>query len=145
MIRLPASSARQSGFTLLELLVVLAIMGFLAAIVGPQVMKYVGSSRSQTAKVQIDNIVTALNHYRLDVGSYPTEQEGLEALVRPAGEAELWNGPYLSDPSGLIDPWSVPYKYRIPGQRGGEIDVYTLGADKVEGGSQDARDVGNWK
>lgn len=131
------------GFTLLELLVVLAIMGLLAAIIAPQVLKYLGSSRTQTAKVQIQNVVAALELYRLDVGRYPTQEEGLTALVTPPQAAQGWNGPYLAKSSALTDPWGQPYLYRNPGKHG-EIDVYTLGSDKAEGGTGEAQDVGNW-
>jgi general secretion pathway protein G len=134
---------QEAGFTLLEMLVVLAIMGLLAAIVAPQVLKYLGSSRTQTAKVQIQNIGAALELYRLDVGRYPSTEEGLNALVAAPGAAGGWNGPYLQKPSALKDPWGQAYLYRIPGQHG-EVDVYTLGSDKVEGGSGEAKDVGNW-
>jgi general secretion pathway protein G len=134
---------RDAGFTLLELLVVLAIMGLLAAIIAPQVLKYLGSSRSQTAKVQIQNVDAALELFRLDVGRYPTPQEGLAALVTATPSAEGWNGPYLQKATALRDPWSQPYLYRVPGQHG-EVDVYTLGSDKAEGGTGEAKDVGNW-
>jgi general secretion pathway protein G len=125
------------------MLVVLAIMGLLAAIVAPQVMKYLGSSRTQTAKVQIQNITAALELYRLDVGRYPTSDENLKALVTAPATAPGWNGPYLQKPSALVDPWGQPYLYKIPGQHG-EVDVYSFGSDKVEGGTGEARDVGNW-
>jgi general secretion pathway protein G len=131
------------GFTLLELLVVLAIMGLLAAIVAPQVLKYLGSSRSQTAKVQIQNVTAALELYKLDVGRFPTQEEGLNALVTAPQSAQGWNGPYIQKASALRDPWDQPYLYRVPGQHG-EADVYTLGSDKAEGGSGEAKDVGNW-
>jgi general secretion pathway protein G len=131
------------GFTLLELLVVLAIMGLLAAIVAPQVLKYLGSSRTQTAKVQIQNITSALELYKLDVGRYPTQDEGLQALVTAPSGGVAWNGPYLKNSTALQDPWGQPYHLRSPGQHG-EVDVYTLGSDKAEGGSGEARDVGNW-
>jgi general secretion pathway protein G len=134
---------RDAGFTLLEMLVVLAIMGLLAAIVAPQVLKYLGSSRTQTAKVQIQNITAALELYRLDVGRYPTSEEGLSGLVAAPSSASGWNGPYLQKPSALKDPWDQPYLYRVPGQHG-EVDVYTLGSDKAEGGTGEAKDVGNW-
>lgn len=134
---------RDAGFTLLELLVVLAILGLLAAIVAPQVLKYLGSSRSQTAKVQVENINAALELYRLDAGRYPTAQEGLNALVTAPATAPGWNGPYLQKAAALTDPWGAPYAYRIPGRRG-EVDVFTLGSDKAEGGKGEARDVGNW-
>ena len=133
----------ERGFTLLELLVVLAIMGLLAAIVGPQVIKYLGSSRSQTAKVQVKNVAAALELYRLDVGGYPSPEQGLNALVTAPPGVPVWNGPYLPQASNLLDPWGQPYLFKAPGKNG-EIDVYSLGSDKAEGGTGEARDVGNW-
>lgn len=134
---------REQGFTLLELLVVLAIMGLLAAIVGPQVIKYLGSSRSQTAAVQVKNVAAALELFRLDVGRYPAPEEGLSALVTAPANVPVWNGPYIPQASALVDPWGHPYAFRAPGKHS-EIDVYTLGSDRAEGGSGEARDVGNW-
>lgn len=139
----PRPTRRDAGFTLLEMLVVLAIMGLLAAIVAPQVLKYLGSSRTQTAKVQIQNIGAALELYRLDVGRYPTSEEGLQALVTAPSGAAGWNGPYLQKSTALKDPWDQPYLYRVPGQHG-EVDVFSLGSDKAEGGTGEAKDVGNW-
>lgn len=139
----PRRRRGEDGFTLLELLVVLAIMGLLAAIVAPQVLKYLGSSRSQTAKVQIQSISSALELYKLDVGRYPSADEGLAALVAAPPNAAGWNGPYLKSASALQDPWAQPYHMRTPGQHG-EVDVYSLGSDKAEGGVGEARDVGNW-
>lgn len=133
-----------AGFSLLELLVVLAIMGLLAAIVAPQVIRYLGSSRSQTAKVQIQNTAAALELYRLDVGRYPTTDEGLRGLVTAPASAPGWNGPYLQQAAALNDPWGKPYLYRVPGTKGGEVDVYSLGSDAADGGSGEAGDVGNW-
>lgn len=133
----------EHGFTLLELLVVLAILGLLAAIVGPQVIKYLGSSRSQTAAVQVKNVSASLQLFRLDAGRYPTAEEGLAALVKAPASVPAWNGPYLPEARALIDPWGKPYLMRVPG-RHGEIDVYTLGSDGAEGGSGEAKDVGNW-
>ena len=135
---------RDDGFTLLELLVVLAIMGLLAAIVAPQVLRYLGSSRTQTAKVQIENVSAALDHFDLDVGRYPTQEEGLDALIHAPPTAQTWNGPYLQKPSALIDPWSRKYLYRIPGRHENDFDVWSYGSDGVEGGVNEARDVGNW-
>ena len=138
-----STARRDAGFTLLEMLVVLAIMGLLYAIVAPQVLRYLGSSRTQTAKVQIQNIASALELYRLDVGRYPTADEGLNALVTAPPSAPGWNGPYLQKPSALKDPWDQSYLYRLPGQHG-EADIYSLGSDKADGGAGEARDVGNW-
>jgi general secretion pathway protein G len=133
----------EAGFTLLEMLVVLAILGLLAAIVAPQVLRYLGTSRSQVAKVQIENISAAVDHFQLDVGRDPTPEEGLDALVKPPPNAPNWNGPYLKKPSALIDPWGQKYVYASPGKHG-EVDVYTLGSDHAEGGTGEAKDVGNW-
>jgi len=134
----------ESGFTLLELLVVLAIMGMLAAIIAPQVIKYLGTSRTQTAKVQIQNVMAALELYRLDVGRYPNSQEGLQSLVIAPTTAPNWNGPYLKKDSALKDPWGAPYVYQVPGQHG-EVDVFTLGQDQKPGGTGEAQDVGSWQ
>jgi general secretion pathway protein G len=141
--RLNRDRRADGGFTLLEMLVVLAIMGLLAAIIAPQVLKYLGSSRAQTAKVQITNVVSALELFRVDVGRYPTQQEGLNAVITAPSTAVGWNGPYLQKPSALMDPWGQQYLYRNPGKHG-EIDVYSLGSDKAEGGTGEAADVGSW-
>jgi general secretion pathway protein G len=133
----------QSGFTLIELLVVLAILGMIVAFVTPQVLKYLGRAKTDAAHIQIENIAGALDLYRLDVGRYPTQAEGLSALVeRPVG-LDAWNGPYLKQKSVPPDPWSRPYIYKIPGDHG-EYDLYTLGADGVPGGTGENQDVTNW-
>jgi general secretion pathway protein G len=133
----------ERGFTLLELLVVLAILGLLAAIVGPQVIKYLDSSKSQSARIQSKNIVAALNLFKLDASRYPTPEEGLQALVKQPPNVPSWNGPYLPEQSALIDSWGRPYLLRIPGEHG-DVDVYTLGSDGQPGGTGEARDVGSW-
>lgn len=134
----------EEGFTLFELLVVLAILGLLAAIVGPPVVRYLGSSRTQTAKVQAKNVASALELYRLDVGRYPTPQEGLPALVtQPVPPPVGWNGPYLPQASALVDPWGRPYRFLAPGKHG-EVDVWSQGSDGAEGGTGEAADVGSW-
>lgn len=135
--------SREGGFTLLELLVVLSILALLAAIVGPQVIKYLGSSRSETASVQVKNISASLQLFRLDAGRYPSADEGLAALVKQPASMPNWNGPYLQPAGAIIDPWSNPYRFKAPGDHG-EVDVFTLGSDNAEGGSGEARDVGNW-
>ncbi len=134
---------KPNGFTLLELLVVLAILGLLAAIVGPQVIKYLGSSKTQTASVQAKNIAASLELFRLDAGRYPTTAEGLTALVKAPASVPLWNGPYLPQETAIIDPWGNPYKFKTPGDHG-EIDVFSLGSDNATGGTGEAKDVGNW-
>jgi general secretion pathway protein G len=119
----------QQGFTLIELLVVLAILGMLAAIAVPQVLKYLGRAKEDVVKVQVQSIGTSLDLFLLDVGRYPTEQEGLQALVlQPAGVAQ-WHGPYVTKPASLIDPWGHGYVYHQPGQQGSDYDLYSLGPD----------------
>jgi general secretion pathway protein G len=135
--------ARENGFTLVELLVVLAILGLLVAIAAPRVMKYLGSARSDTARIQIEKLSGVLDLYRLEIGHYPTEQEGLRALVEKPAQADNWNGPYLKNRESLIDPWGQPYGYHSPGEHG-EFDLYTLGADGKEGGDGADKDVTNW-
>lgn len=135
---------RSRGFTLIELLVVLVILGLLAGLVGPQVMKYVGESKTKTAAVQIQDLAAALDLYKLDVGRYPTSAEGLEALVRKPAGGERWNGPYLRKQEVPKDPWGRDYHYRSPGDYG-QFDVFTLGADGREGGEGENADVGSWQ
>jgi general secretion pathway protein G len=133
----------EAGFTLLELLVVLAILGLLAAIVGPQVMRYLDSSKTQSARVQAKNVAAALNLFKLDASRYPTQEEGLNALLKAPANVPNWNGPYLPEANAIIDPWGRPYVMRVPGEHG-EVDVFTLGSDGAAGGTGEARDVGNW-
>jgi len=136
-------AGRNSGFTLLELLVVLAILALIATFAAPRVIRYLGGARSDAAKVQIENLVGIVDLYRLEVGAYPTDQDGIEALIeRPAG-AESWNGPYVRKREQLIDPWGRPFVYRYPGEHG-DFDIYTLGADGVEGGDGEDADVTSW-
>lgn len=142
--RLAYRDQEQRGFTLLELLVVLVIIGLLAGIVGPRLFKNVGKSEITTARAQIDALGKALDQYRLDVGHYPSSQEGLSALVsKPAAEAD-WNGPYLRK-AVPADPWGIAYQYRYPGERNpDDYDLYSFGPDKAPGGDKDNADIGNW-
>jgi general secretion pathway protein G len=138
------SPAREAGFTLLEVLVVLVILGLIAAVfAGPRIFQYLGTAKTEAAKIQIERIGSALDLYRLEVGRYPSDSEGLEALVvEPAG-VPTWNGPYLNKREALLDPWGQPFHYRFPGEQG-EYDLYSLGADNTEGGEGENRDVTSW-
>ena len=137
-------SRRARGFTLIELLVVLVILGLLAGLVGPRVMKHLGESKTKAAKLQVEELSAALDMYRLEVGHYPTQDQGLEALVAQPTGVNQWNGPYLRKRSLPKDPWGNEYRYRMPGQHA-EFDVYTLGADDAEGGEDENADVGSWQ
>ena len=132
------------GFTLIELLVVLVILGLLASLVGPRVMKHLGDSKTKTAMLQIEELSSALDVYRLEVGSYPSSNQGLLALVDKPSEADQWNGPYLRKKTIRKDPWGNDYLYRSPGENG-PFDLYSLGADNSEGGEGEDRDVLGWQ
>ena len=132
-----------SGFTLLELLVVLAIIALLVGLVAPRVVPYLGKAKAETARTQLHNIVSAMELYRLDVGRYPAQAEGLDALVSRPDGADHWNGAYLPNKNGLLDPWGEKYQYRIPGKHG-DFDLYSFGADKKEGGNGDDQDIVSW-
>lgn len=134
---------RAAGFTMLELLVVLLILGLIAAFAVPQVMKYVGGAKSSAAKIQIQNLSTVLDLYRLDVGRYPTSEEGLRALRERPADGGKWNGPYVKKAESLIDPWGNEYRFRSPGEHG-DFDLSSLGADNTEGGDGEDRDLKSW-
>jgi general secretion pathway protein G len=140
----PANPKRRLGFTLVELLVVLAILGLLAGLVGPQVMKFLGSSKTKTASLQIHDLSATLDMYRLETGRYPSSEEGLEALVTDPGTVTNWNGPYLKKGQVPKDPWGYDYQYRFPGEHGG-FDVWSLGADNREGGEGENADIKSWE
>ncbi|MDT8406012.1 MAG: type II secretion system major pseudopilin GspG [Methylococcales bacterium] len=133
-----------NGFTLLELLVVLGIIALLAGIVGPQVMKHMSTSKTRAAQVQIEDLSAALDMYKLDVGRYPTPEQGLSALVEKPQDSERWNGPYLRKNKVPKDPWLNDYVYRQPGEHGA-FDLYSLGADGNEGGEGEDQDVVSWQ
>ena len=138
------SEKRNNGFTLIELLVVLVILGLLASLVGPRVMKHLGESKSKTAMLQIEELSSALDIYRLEVGSYPSSDQGLAALIeKPAGN-DQWNGPYLRKKTIRNDPWGNEYRYRAPGENG-SFDLYSLGANNMEGGDGEDRDILSWQ
>jgi len=130
------------GFTLLELLVVMVIIGLLAGYVGPKYFEQIGKSETKTAKAQIDALGKALDQFRIDTGSYPTTEQGLEALNKNHGNNSKWAGPYLKK-SVPNDPWDRPYLYKSPGEHS-DYDLYSLGKDGQQGGTKEAEDVTNW-
>jgi len=134
---------KENGITLIELLVVMVIIAMFATIVGQRLFRNVEKARQTTAKAQISEFEGVLDAFKLDVGRYPTTEEGLQSLrVRP-GNIERWDGPYLRKEVPL-DPWQRPYVYRFPGQHG-DFDLYSLGGDGQEGGEGENADVTSWK
>jgi general secretion pathway protein G len=134
---------RKNGFTLIEILVVIIIIGLLAALVGPRLFGKVSTAKLSAAKAQIELFGTALDTFRLDVGRYPTTEEGLKALREKPSGVEGWQGPYLPKEIPL-DPWKKPYIYKSPGDHG-DYDLISYGLDGVEGGEKENQDVVNWK
>jgi len=133
----------QAGFTLIELIVVVMIIGLLAGLVVPQFMKQSERAEAKTAKAQIELFGTALDTFRLDVGRYPTSQEGLAALMQKPGGADRWDGPYLKKDLPP-DPWGKPYIYKSPGDHG-VYDIVSYGADGAPGGDGNNRDITSWE
>jgi general secretion pathway protein G len=131
------------GFTLVELIVVVIIIGLLAGLVLPQFIRQEEKAKLKTTKAQIELFGTALDTFRLDVGRYPTTDEGLQALRQKPGGLERWDGPYLKKELPL-DPWSKPYVYRSPGEHG-PYDIVSYGADGTPGGEGDNRDISSWE
>jgi len=134
---------RRRGFTLVELLVVLAILALIATVVTPQVMKYLGKAETDTAHLQINRLGGILDLYRIELGGYPSDDIGLSALIEQPPGVERWNGPYVQKAEQLNDPWGRPYQYRYPGEHG-EYDLYSLGKDGQEGGAGDNQDITSW-
>lgn len=136
------TKARQSAFTLLELLVVMVIIGLLAGYVGPRYFSQIGKSETKVARAQIDALGKALDQYRLDTGHYPSTQQSLNALNAAPSNEPRWDGPYLKK-AVPPDPWGKPYLYLQPGQHN-EFDLFSYGKDGQAGGTGDAADINNW-
>lgn len=134
---------RKDGFTLIELLVVIIILGLLSALVAPKFFGKVDKAKQKTAKTQIELFGSALDEFRLDVGRYPTTEEGLNALREKPGNIANWEGPYL--PKAIpMDPWGFPYQYKSPGEHGA-YDLYSYGADGGIGGEGNDKDIVSWE
>jgi general secretion pathway protein G len=143
MIYLSDKTRGRSGFTLVELLVVMIIIGLLAALVGPRFIRQEEKAKIKATKAQIELFGTALDTFRLDVGRYPRAEEGLEALRTKPGGLERWDGPYLKKDLPL-DPWGNAYVYKSPGEHG-PFDIVSYGADGAPGGEGDNRDITSWE
>ncbi len=137
---------KSAGFTLVELLIVMVILGLLSALVGPRLFGHLASSKTKAARTQVELVGAALDMYRLDLGRYPATEEGLSALsIKPSDEARSvnWRGPYLKKKLDK-DPWGNPYVYAFPGQHG-EYDLSSLGADGQAGGEGEDADINSWE
>lgn len=140
-LKMSPARRHNKGFTLIELLVVLVILTLLAGLVGPRVMHLLGGAKSKTAALQITDLEKSLEIFKLDVGRFPTTEEGLNALVAKPGSVNGWNGPYIK--GGVpTDPWGKPYKYTSPTADGG-VEILTLGADGAPGGDGENADIRN--
>ncbi|WP_341319533.1 type II secretion system major pseudopilin GspG [Paraburkholderia sp. IMGN_8] len=140
--RVQQALRRNGGFTLLELLVVMVIIGLLAGLVAPRYFDQVGKSNVKIARAQIDSLSKALDQYRLDMGTYPTTEEGLQALMVKPQDATHWSGPYLQK-AVPPDPWDRPYQYRSPGEHG-DYDLYSLGKSGQGGGTGENATIASW-
>ncbi|MBW8307330.1 MAG: type II secretion system major pseudopilin GspG [Thiobacillus sp.] len=142
MLRMSATRAGSRGFTLLELLVVMVIIGLLAGFVGPKYFSQIGKSEVKVARAQIDALGKALDQYRLDVGHYPTTEQGLASLLTPPPNEARWDGPYLQK-NVPADPWGNSYVFVMPGEHG-EYDLLSYGRDGMPGGEGQAGDIASW-
>ena len=136
----PLRRSAQQGFTLMEMLVVLVVIGLIAAVAIPQVMRLLESAKHKAARIQLETLSQSLNYYQLDIGGYPTTEQGLKALWQSPGQNEAWGGPYVRQERQLLDPWGHPFIYRAPGQDS-DYDLISLGSDGKEGGTGDDADL----
>ena len=133
----------EEGYSLVELLVVMAIIVLLGTIAVPQLLKYLDGAKQDTARAQIESLTATLDLFKLDVGRYPTQEERLDALVTRPAEVAGWNGPYVKRKDMLLDPWKRTYRYKSPGEHG-DYDLFSYGADDREGGEGSNKDVTSW-
>jgi general secretion pathway protein G len=133
----------EAGFTLVEMLVVITIIGLIMGLVGPRVLNYLSESKVKAAKIQMQSFSSALDLFNLDTGRYPATGEGLTALIQSTGTIPAWNGPYLKGGVLPNDPWGKPYVYRSPGEHG-PYDIVSYGSDGQEGGTGTAADIASW-
>ncbi len=131
----------QRGFTLIELMIVIVILGLLAGLVAPRLIGRIGGAKQGTAQAQIEMLATACDTFRLDMGRFPTS---LEELIANPGEGKKWDGPYLRKSEIPLDPWGNAYEYRAPGEGGRDYDIISYGADKTEGGDDENQDIMSW-
>jgi general secretion pathway protein G len=134
----------EAGFTLVEILVVITIIGLIMALVGPRVLNYLAESKVKAARIQVESFASSLDLFYLDAGRYPTTSEGLAALAQRPGGVDAWNGPYLRTGQVPNDPWGHAYVYRSPGEHG-PYDLVSYGADGQQGGTGTAADIESWK
>ena len=137
------SAGGEAGFTLVEMLVVITIIGLIMGLVGPRVLNYLSESKVKAAKIQMQSFSSALDLFNLDTGRYPATGEGLGALIQSPGTIPAWNGPYLKGGVLPNDPWGKPYVYRSPGEHGA-YDILSYGSDGQEGGTGTAADIASW-
>jgi general secretion pathway protein G len=134
----------EAGFTLVEILVVITIIGLIMALVGPRVLNYLAESKVKAARIQVESFASSLDLFYLDAGRYPSTSEGLAALAQRPGGVDAWNGPYLRTGQVPNDPWGHAYVYRSPGEHG-PYDLVSYGADGHQGGTGTAADIESWK
>jgi general secretion pathway protein G len=137
----------QSGFTLIEIMIVMVIIAMLAALVGPRLMNALGGSKVKTTRIQLETLSNAISAFHLDTGRFPTQQEGLAVLVEnpQAAPIKSWRGPYLSKNRLPADGWGNPFVYEIPSKNKMSFDIYSFGADGKSGGTEDNADLGSWE
>jgi general secretion pathway protein G len=137
---------KSSGFTLIEIMIVMVIIAMLAALVGPRVMGALSSSKVKATKIQIETLSSTVEAFHLDTGRFPTQAEGLQVLVENPEKTPIknWRGPYLKKNKLPIDGWGNPFIYEIPGKHKMSFDIYSLGADGKPGGTSDDADLGTW-